>query len=119
MIIEPKDEVVNEEGEWVQCQVNEKDEWLNKDQLVLVDKYRPTIENLSIRKDPHVHSISLETLGTRDVVEAIKEHKNEEGDEWILINSKGKVGYLNKNYLENWKRRRVSTIELTILPSPY
>ena len=100
VIVEPTDEVENEEGEWVRCSFNEKDVWLKKDQLVTVDKYRPTIENLNIREDPSVNSASLGTLGIKVVVEATQEHMNDEGEEWISIKSKDKVGYLNKKYLE-------------------
>jgi len=100
VIVEPKDEVVNEEGAWIQYHFKEKDVWLKKDQLVIVDKYRPTIENLNIREAPSVNSVSLGILGIKDVVEARQELMNKEGEAWIQIDFKDKVGYLNKKYLE-------------------
>jgi len=119
-IIEPIDEVVNDEGEWIQYRFEEGNAWVKKDQLAIVNKYRPTVENLNIRKDSNVNSASLDTLGIKAVVEAIQELVNKEGEGWIRINFGGKAGYLNKKYLEKLEEgeslsNRVDNIAVSLL----
>lgn len=107
-IIEPTDEVVNEEGEWIKYRFKENDVWIKKNQLEIVNKYRPTVEKLNIRETPSVNAPSLGTLGIKDDVEATQELKNKENEEWIRINFEDKVGYLNKKFLEKLDEENLS-----------
>jgi hypothetical protein len=112
-IIESIDELENDEGVWIKFQFKDTQAWLPREKLKVVEKFRPVVDKVNVRKEPSTNSDYLGAKNSTDVIESIGELENYEGV-WIKIlfkgdeNEKEQEAWLNKEYLKKQEQARLS-----------
>lgn len=114
-VIESTDELENDEGAWIKFLFKQKDgekeAWLPKEKLKIVEKYQPTVEQVILRENPSFNSELLGTKNINDVIESMGEVENMEGV-WIKFlfkkNEKEMEAWLNKEYLKKLEKAKLS-----------
>ncbi len=108
-IIKSIGELENDEGVWIKFQFKGKEAWLPREKLKVVEKYRPVVDKVNVRKEPSMNSDYLGAKNSNDVIESIGELENYEGV-WIKIlfkgneNEKEQEAWLNKEYLKKQEK---------------